>query len=80
MIVVKSNYSYQEVVFLNYYYCECFCLVNFGLISCIGKMIYLVLYGFVVFSDYLVGFVYIQQCYVHIYSNSYTIFLLMICL
>ena len=38
---------------MNYYYCECFCLVNYGLFSCTDKKIFLVLYVSVVFSDYL---------------------------
>ena len=51
VIVVQSNWSYLEVVFLNYYYYECFCWVNFHLPSCIDEMIFLV--DFQNFSDFL---------------------------
>ena len=63
----------MEVVFLNYLYYECFCWVKFDLFSCIGEMIYLVLYIFVVYFGYLVVFVCIRQCCVRIFGNNYTI-------
>ena len=68
VIVAQSNFSYLEVVFLNYYYYECFHWVNFDLFSCIDKMIYLVLYIFVVCFNYLVVFVCIRQCCVRIFG------------
>ena len=40
VIVVWRYYNYLGVVFLDYYYCECFCLVIFGLFSCTDKRIY----------------------------------------
>ena len=60
VIVVLSNWSYLEVVILNYYYYECFCWVNFDLFSITDEMIYLVLYIFVVYFDCLVVFVNIR--------------------
>ena len=45
--------SYLVVVFQSYCYYECFCLVDFGLFSCIDRMIYLVLCIFVVYFDCL---------------------------
>ena len=44
-----SKLSFLEVVFLNCYYYIYFCLVDFGLFSCIDRMIYLVLCAFEVF-------------------------------
>ena len=55
------NLSYLEVVFLNCYYYIYFCLVDFGIFSCIGRMIYLVLCAFEVYSDCLDVFVYIRK-------------------
>ena len=49
VIVVYKKYSYLGVLFPNYYYCECFFLVNSGLLSCTDKKFYLVLYVSVVF-------------------------------
>ena len=46
-----------EVVFQNYYYCECFYLVNFDFFSCTDKMICLVPCTFMVYSGFLVFFV-----------------------
>ena len=69
-----NNLNCLEFVFQNYFYSECFYLVNFDLFSCINKMICLVLCTFVVYSGCLVDFVCIQQCYVCIFGNSYTIF------
>ena len=50
------------------------CLVNFEPFSCIGRMICLVLCAFLVYFGCLAVFVGIQQCYVRIFDNSYTIF------
>ena len=44
------------MVFMNYFYCERFCWVNFDLFSCTDEMIYLVLYFFVVYFGYFVVF------------------------
>ena len=74
MIGLLNNLNCLELVFQNYYYCECSYLVNFDLFSCTDKMICLVLCIFVVYSGCLVVFVCIQQCYVRIFGNSYTIF------
>ena len=62
VIIVYNYYKYLGEVFLNYFYCESFCLVNSELFSCTDKRIYLVLYVSVVCSDFLVVFVYIQRC------------------
>ena len=69
-----SNLSCLEVVFLNCYYYIYFCLVDFGLFSCIDRMIYLVLCDFEVYSDCLVVFVYIRNYCVRIVGNNYTVF------
>ena len=53
MIGFSNNLNYLEVVFQNYYYYECFYLINFGLYSCIDKMICLVFCTFVVYFSYL---------------------------
>ena len=74
MIDFLNNLSYLEVVFQSCFYCEFFYLVGFDLFSYIGKMICLVLCVFVVYSGCLVVFVCIQQCYVRVFGNSYTIF------
>ena len=70
MIDFLNNLSCLEVVLQNYFYCGYFYLANFDLFSCTDKMICLVLCT----SDCLVVFVCIQQCYVRIFGNSYTIF------
>ena len=75
VIAVLSNLKPLEVVFLNYFYYECFCWVNFDLSLCIDEMICYVLYVFVVYFGYLVVFVCIQQFCVRIDDNNYTIFL-----
>ena len=49
------------MVFLNYYYYECFFWVNFDLSSCIDEMICWVPYIFVVYFGYFVVFVCIQR-------------------
>ena len=69
-----NNWNYLEVVYQSCYYYVYFCLVNFGLFSCIDRMIYLVLCTFLVCSGYLVAFVYIRQYCVRIFGNNYTIF------
>ena len=74
VIVVYSYFSYLGVVFLNNFYHECFCLVDSGVFSCIDEKIYVVLYIFLVYSEYLAVFVYIQFYCVHTYSSRYTIF------
>ena len=74
MIDFLNNLSCLEKVFQSYYYCEYFYLVDFDLFLCFDKMICLVLCTFVVYSDCRVVFVCIQQCYVRIFGNSYTIF------
>ena len=74
------NLSCSEVVFLSCYYYMYFCLVDFGLFSCIDRTIYLVLCGFEVYSDCLVVFVYIRKNGVRIVGNFYTIFWRMVCL
>ena len=75
-MVVDSlcNKSCLEVVFLNCYYDICFCLVDFGLFSCIDRMICLVLCAFEVYFDCLSVFVYIRKYCVRIVGNNYTIF------
>ena len=73
MIGFLNNLSYLGVVFQSSYHCGYFYLVDFDLFLCIDKMICLVLCTFVVYSDYLAVFVCIQQCYVRIFKNSYTI-------
>ena len=65
-----NNWKYLEVVFQSYFYREYFYLVNFGLFSCIDKMIYLVLYTFVVYFGYLAVFVDNRQCCVRIYGKN----------
>ena len=62
------------VGFLSFYYYAGLCSENSGLLSCIGKKVCLVLCFLVVYLNYLVVCVYIQQCYVRICDNSYTIF------
>ena len=74
MIDFLSNLSYLEVVLLNYYYYIYFCLVSFGLFSCIDRMIYLVLCAFEVYSGCLVVFVYIRRYCVRIVGSNYTNF------
>ena len=74
MIDSSCNLCYSEVVFLNCYYCIYFCLVDFGLFSCIDRTIYLVPYSFEVYSDCLVVFVYVRKYCVRIVGNNYTIF------
>ena len=74
MIDFLNNLNCLEVVFRNYYYCECFYWVNFDLSLCAGEMICLVLCTFVVYFDFHAVFFCIQQCYVSIFGNSYTIF------
>ena len=37
VIVVYIYYTYLGVVCLNYFYCDCFCLVNSGLFTCTDK-------------------------------------------
>ena len=39
VVVAYCYYSYLGVVFLNYFYCECYYLVNSGLFSCTDKKI-----------------------------------------
>ena len=68
------NLSCSEVVFLNCYYYMYFWFVDFGLFSCIDRMIYLVLFAYEVYSDCLVVFVYIRKYCVHIVGNNYIIF------
>ena len=68
------NLSCSEVVFLNCYYYIFFCLVDFGLFSCIDRMIYLVLCASEVYFDCLVVFVYIRKYCVRIVGNNYTVF------
>ena len=68
------NLSCSEVVFLNSFYYIYFCLVDFGLFSCIDRMIYLSPCTFEVYSDCLVVFVYIRKYCVRIVGNNYTIF------
>ena len=74
------NLSCLEVVFLNCYYYIYFCLVDYGLFSCIDRMIYLVFCAFEVYSDCLVVFVYIRKYCVRIDGDNYTIFRKMVCL
>ena len=74
MIGFLINLKCLEVVFQNYYYCECCYLVNFDLFSCTDKLICLVPCTFVVYSGCLVFFLCIQQWYVRIFGNRYTIF------
>ena len=61
VIVFLSNLNYLKVVLLNYYYYIYFGLVDFGLFSCIDRMIFLVLCAFEVYSNCLVVFVYIRR-------------------
>ena len=69
------NLNYLGVVYQSFYYYVYFCLVNFGLFSCIGTIVYLVLCTFVVCSGYLVVFVYIwQRCAVSVSSAIITPF------
>ena len=68
------NLCCSEVVFLNCFYYIYFCLVDFGLFSCIDRTINLVLYAFEVYSDCLVVFVYIRKYCVRIVGKNYTIF------
>ena len=63
-------FSCLEVVFLSCCYSEHFCLINFDLSSSIDKKICLVLFVFVVYLGCLVGFMCLQQCYVHICDNN----------
>ena len=47
-----------------------FCLVDFDLFSYIDRTIYLVLYAFEVYSDYLVVFVYIRKYCLHFLKDG----------
>ena len=73
MIGFLSNLNYLGVVYQSCYYYVYFCVVNFDLFSCIGRMICLVLCVFAVCFDCLVVFVYIRQYCVRIFDNNYTI-------
>ena len=74
VIDFMCNLSCLKVVFLNCYYYIYYCLVDYGLFSCFGRMIYLVLCTFEVYSDCLVVFVYIRKYCVRIVGNNYTSF------
>ena len=74
MIDFSNKLNCLEVVFQSYYYYKYFYFLSFGLFSCIGRMIYMVLCTVAVCSDYLIAFVYIRQCCVRIFGNNYTIF------
>ena len=51
-----------------------FCLVDFGLFSCIDRTNFLVHCAFEVYSDCPVVFVYIRKYCVRIVGNNYTVF------